>query len=139
MLKKLCSKCGKIIQYGKTRCEACETKYQDKKMNNRYYNKFVRNKKTQTFYDSPEWKKVRKVVLSRDLGLCLICKNKGVISYADIVHHIVELKEDNSKSLDINNLISLCSGCHNKIHSQYKINKTNSQRILYEMINVSID
>lgn len=139
MLKKLCSKCGKIIQYGKARCEVCEAKYQDKKINNSYYNKFIRDKKTQTFYDSHEWKKIRKVVLSRDLGLCIMCKNEGVISYADIVHHIVELKEDSSKSLDINNLISLCNGCHNKIHSKYKVNKTKAQRRLYEMINVLID
>ena len=139
MLKKLCSKCGKIIPYGNYRCNECEAKSEDKKTNNRSYNKFIRDKKTQTFYDSLEWKRIRKVVLSRDLGLCLVCKDKGIISYADIVHHIVELKEDSSKSLDINNLISLCNGCHNKIHSQYKINKTNSQRMLYKMINISID
>ena len=134
MLKKLCSKCGKVIPYGNYRCSNCEIKCKDKKINNRYYNKFMRDKVAQTFYDSPKWKRVRKVVLSRDLGICLVCKSKGVISYADVVHHIVELKEDNSKSLDVNNLISLCSSCHNKIHSQYKINKINTQTGLYKMI-----
>jgi len=134
MLKKLCSKCGKIIPYGNYRCNECEAKCNDKKINNRYYNKFMRNKTTQTFYDSTEWKKTRKVVLSRDLGVCVVCKSKGVISYADIVHHIVELKEDNTKSLDTNNLISLCISCHNRIHSQYKANKTNIQTRLYKMI-----
>ena len=44
MLKKLCSKCGKIIPYGKYRCNECELKYQAKhqanKDNNYQYNSF---------------------------------------------------------------------------------------------------
>ena len=97
MLKKLCSKCKRRIPLNKSRCSKCEEEYQDKKIGNRYYNKYIRDKKSQTFYDSREWKSIRKVVMSRDLGLCLICRSKGVISYADVVHHIIELKEDNSK------------------------------------------
>ena len=139
MLRKLCSKCKRIVPFGKSRCAKCEKEYQDKKIGNRYYNKYIRDKKSQTFYDSREWKSIRKVVMSRDLGLCLICRSKGVISYADVVHHIIELKEDNGKALDTNNLISLCSCCHNKVHSQYKANKGKEQAKLYKMINVSSD
>ena len=139
MLRKLCSKCKRIISFGKSRCTKCEKEYQDKKISDRYYNKHIRDRKSQTFYDSREWKSIRKVVLSRDLGLCLICRNKGVISYANVVHHITELKEDNSKALDISNLISLCSCCHNKVHLQYKINKGSEQAKLYKMINILND
>ncbi|PAE58568.1 HNH endonuclease, partial [Bacillus licheniformis] len=35
---------------------------------------------------------------------------------ADMVHHIVEVKQDWSKRLDLSNLESLCNACHNKVH-----------------------
>ncbi|TWK49239.1 hypothetical protein CHCC20347_1522 [Bacillus paralicheniformis] len=33
-----------------------------------------------------------------------------------MVHHIVEVKQDWSKRLDLSNLESLCNACHNKVH-----------------------
>ncbi|MEU3039173.1 HNH endonuclease [Nocardia salmonicida] len=45
--------------------------------------------------------------------------NKGIVNDKDlIVHHKVELKEDWSKRLDMDNLEVVCIGCHNKIHKK---------------------
>ncbi|EHT91970.1 HNH endonuclease family protein [Staphylococcus aureus subsp. aureus CIGC348] len=33
------------------------------------------------------------------------------------MHHIVYLDNDFNKALDLNNLMSVCHACHNKIHA----------------------
>ena len=53
-LKKLCSKCGKVIDYKKSRCLECESKYQQqKKMDYKYYNDNLRDKKTHNIIMCP--------------------------------------------------------------------------------------
>lgn len=51
-----------------------------------------------------------------DDWICQECKKKRLIEQANIVHHVIEVKEDWSKRLDIDNLVSVCHSCHNKIH-----------------------
>ena len=53
-------------------------------------------------------------------GLCLMCYFKyKILTIANVVHHIVELKEDYTKRLDEDNLITLCHSCHNILHGNY--------------------
>jgi 5-methylcytosine-specific restriction protein A len=119
-IKKLCSRCNKIIDYGNTYCDKCqEIADRNKKDSVKYYNTNVRDKESQSFYNSKAWKNIVKVVKSRQHGLCLMCLESNSISYYNVIHHIVELKEDKDKALDINNLICLCSSCHAKIHGEY--------------------
>ncbi len=33
------------------------------------------------------------------------------------VHHIIYVDEDFNKALELDNLMSVCYGCHNKIHA----------------------
>ena len=73
------------------------------------------DKTEQAFYKSAPWLKVRALALSRDHGLCQHCLRDGKVTLADMIHHIVELKTDWMLRLTLNNLISLCNGCHNKI------------------------
>jgi 5-methylcytosine-specific restriction enzyme A len=81
-----------------------------------YYDKYKRDKQSTEFYKSKSWKQLRDAAFNRDHGLCQRCLKAGDIVPADVVHHIVEIKTDWNKRLDINNLESICHSCHNKEH-----------------------
>lgn len=127
MLKKLCSKCGKIIQYGKARCEVCEAKHQaniknyNDKAKKEYYKKYNSEKReNQDFYNSKSWNLTRQQINNRDRGLCRLCYSEGKIIYSDCIHHIEEVKENIELRCDDSNLISLCNRCHREVHLLYK-------------------
>ena len=62
---------------------------------------------------------MRGLALTRDRYQCVMCKQKGIIKKAEMVHHIVPLKKDWNKRLELTNLMSLCEACHNAIdHSE---------------------
>lgn len=111
-----CGKCGKkILQSSKCECT---------KASARDYKKKVRenkeNIKYSKFYDSPHWKRMSKYIRIKYNGLCLYCLVKfKITTIADVVHHIIELKEDFSKRLEDENLLPLCHSCHNKLHKNY--------------------
>lgn len=45
--------------------------------------------------------------------LCAVCLDQGVYTYENLeVHHIVKIRDDVNKLLDINNLICLCRYHH---------------------------
>lgn len=75
-----------------------------------------RDKRTVKFYHSSLWVKVRAMALQRDYGLCQVCLKKSMIHSADLVHHIVEIKEDWGQRILLDNLVSLCNMHHNQIH-----------------------
>ena len=56
-----------------------------------------------------EFFKIRDFIVQRDKGRCQICKSKSHLA----VHHISGNKNDNS----VENLITLCQGCHMTIHA----------------------
>jgi hypothetical protein len=58
---------------------------------------------------SPYWKNIRKKVLERDKNLCQCCKEVP----AQEVHHLTYVNLGNEK---LEELISYCKPCHNKIH-----------------------
>lgn len=130
MLKKIC-RCGKVIPYNLKVCDECKNKQKEDKTNkNRYYDNNYRDKEGIKFYNSKEWNRVKEIVKAKDKGLCRLCLIKNEINYYNIVHHIEERAERKDLALDINNLICLCSSCHNTVHSQYKNNKKEMQNIL---------
>ena len=47
-----------------------------------------------------------------------MCKDKGVITVATEVHHIIPLSIDFNKRLDDDNLMALCVSCHDDIHRE---------------------
>ena len=126
-----CSRCGKRITPG-TIC-AC------KKISDRrgyaLYDKTQRNKKSDTFYHSTEWKQIREYVLERDDGIDQYLYNtRGIIEAADTVHHIVPLTESWARRCDPSNLISLSTGSHNEIESAYQKDKKTMQKKLFEIV-----
>lgn len=120
MLKKIC-RCGRIISYNDKACDKCKTKIElERKQNIKYYKQttYERDIKYNKFYKSKEWSRVRQVVIARDHALCKDCLDKNTITPYNTVHHIVPIKEEWSKRLDINNLVCLCESCHQKRHKR---------------------
>lgn len=72
------------------------------------------------FYHTAAWLSVRDNVLRRDMMLCQDCLKAGRYTPAREVHHIIELTAENVKdpsvSLNPDNLVSLCHGCHQSRH-----------------------
>lgn len=120
--KKPCKKmgCNKLVEYPNTYCEEHRyIKERKDKESNKLYDKEIRHKKDKKyrdFYHSKEWERVRKLALERDKGLCQECKKNNIITFADMVHHIEEVKDNWDRRLELDNLVSLCFKCHNKVH-----------------------
>lgn len=120
--KKPCRKCGcpNLAQYPNKYCSShAMLETIERTEANREYDRVVRwgrDRKLTEFYQSNQWKKVRRQALLRDNGMCVECGH-----IAEVVHHVVELREDYSKGLDINNLVSMCNSCHSKLHANKKI------------------
>lgn len=71
------------------------------------------------FYICREWKKKRLDILDRDNNECQKCKTvKHDYSKATTVHHIKHLKEFPELAFEDDNLISLCTECHNEEHPE---------------------
>jgi 5-methylcytosine-specific restriction enzyme A len=87
---------------------------QQKKEANKQYDRYKRDERSTKFYKSKAWRELRTLAYNRDNGLCLHCLRNNIFKRADVVDHIVEIKDDWDKRLDISNLQSLCHGCHNR-------------------------
>ena len=70
------------------------------------------------FYKSWAWTKKRKQLLERDNYECQVCKEKGRFSLANTVHHIKHLTDRPDLGLTDDNLLSVCSACHNLLHPE---------------------
>lgn len=69
-------------------------------------------------YKSTKWKHKQKAILRRDGYMCQWCKRYGKQVSATTVHHIKHADEYPELAYTDSNLISLCSGCHNKAHPE---------------------
>lgn len=85
---------------------------------NQLYDKYKRDKKAKTFYNSTAWLRCRKLALIRDNYLCQKCLKENKITTADMVHHIRSLEDYPELALVLENLESLCNACHNMEHPE---------------------
>ncbi|KMJ55222.1 hypothetical protein AB685_28400 [Bacillus sp. LL01] len=109
--------CGNLTE--KNYCKIHEKKGEENQRQiTRAYNKYSRDPVINTFYQSKEWKQVRALAFERDNGLCQRCLKRGVLKPANVVHHLVEVKEDWNRRLDLEILESLCHKCHNSEHKR---------------------
>ena len=83
---------------------------QKKKLN--YHEKYSQ------FYNSVQWRTLRNQKFYDANGLCELCLKDGIINEAREIHHIVPIEKDWNKRLDYDNLIALCSDCHNAQHER---------------------
>ena len=102
-------------------------------------------KEIKHFYNSSDWKRKRVEILKRDNWECQDCVSRvksnenlrgyeRVINRANEVHHVKELREYPNLALEDDNLISLCTVCHNKRHGRetYRFNAP-KERLTKEM------
>jgi len=75
------------------------------------------------FYNSKAWKECRKAYINSVNGLCEICMEKGKIVPGNILHHKEYITPDNITdaylTLGWDNLMYVCTECHNHIHYSY--------------------
>ena len=72
-------------------------------------------------YNDPKWKRKRKTILRRDGYKCRECRRYGRNREATEVHHIKHVDEWPELAYKDENLVSLCHGCHNKMHPEKAI------------------
>src|SRR5690606_42121235 len=58
-----------------------------------------------------QWRDLRELKLS-DEPLCDDCQQKGIVTPAVDVHHVVKISDDPTMRLDRSNLMPLCKRCH---------------------------
>lgn len=76
------------------------------------------HKTTDPFYLSPEWRRLRAIVLHRDSYRCVICKADVSAKGAARVDHILTRRARPDLELDAGNLRVLCSSCDNQSHRE---------------------
>lgn len=107
--------CGKLTD--KTYCEDHQKLGEEiRRKSTQIYNRYGRDSEINSFYKSKEWKHMRALAFERDNGLCQRCVKRGILKSANVVHHIIEVKEDWNQRLLLSNLESLCHSCHNAHH-----------------------
>lgn len=81
----------------------------------RYYERMYGEKegKYQRFYHSTAWRKTSRRWLQNN-PVCVECLKHGIIKRGEIVDHIIPIRVDWSKRLDISNLQTLCKAHHNR-------------------------
>lgn len=65
----------------------------------------------QKFYNSKEWRAIRKMILEKN-PLCVNCKKNNRIVVATEVDHIIGLELNPDLALVSSNLQGLCKSCH---------------------------
>lgn len=94
----------------------------------------VANGNTLSFYSSSEWRAKREEIKKRDHYICQRCSGKFFpkeyteFTRAQVVHHIVPLKQDFSKCLENSNLVSLCFRCHEEIEGRADFEKVRKKK-----------
>ena len=102
-------------------------KYTDNKVRKEKYGTEAKKK---AFYNSSEWLKLREQAIERDNGECQECKRKGYVTLDTVkekgkkkkpqlnVHHVMEIEYFPELALELDNLITVCISCHNRIHNK---------------------
>lgn len=117
MIQKLCPRCRKVyIPAGLKACQPCAALLAQELQarahaRQKRYDQNTRNREADAFYHSTEWKALRAYKLNKDC-ICEVCHDRPAV----LPHHIVPVREDWSKRLDINNLLSVCERCHATFH-----------------------
>lgn len=91
----------------------------------KWITKLIAEDRLEEFYNSKQWRKLRKEVLKEYKGECQMCKAKGFYTKANTVHHVQYVKKHPRLALsktyifqgkEYKNLIPLCHDCHEDIH-----------------------
>lgn len=86
------------------------------------------------FYASPEWQVLRRIKLTNN-PFCEQCSREGFMILAEDVHHKIDIKEDTTKALKYDNLMSLCKPCHSTITYNTNADQIGKSK-LFETVNL---
>ena len=107
------SGCPELVEPGEGYCP------KHKKENNRYIKQNRTDKDIAPFYDSKEWKRLRKLKLATN-PLCEVCEREGRTTIATIVHHKEEIRKGGDYLPTLEELESVCLPCHSGIHGGFR-------------------
>lgn len=141
MLQKLCPKCKRIIPAGKAYCASCQRmvdaaqeqrRAEGRRKASRAYDK-RRDPKYTAFYNASEWRTLSHTKMISAGYQCEQCKRQHIISIASEVHHLqpIQTPAGWERRFDRDNLICLCTKCHNEVHGRFsakRINGSDSER-----------
>lgn len=131
--------CTKIINDGVSYCEYHQDKY-DKEQKKRFKEYKLRREddKENSFYNSDSWKRLRASVTAMYFYIDILeYYSTGRIIQGENLHHIIEVKEDWARRLDIDNLIYLSSGNHRRVHAYYNKGikeRKQMQKVLFGLV-----
>lgn len=104
--------------------------YRNKELLKDYINKLIINDRLYQFYKSEEWIYLKDNVLHANHNECVHCRERHIITQADVVHHVNEVRKVPELALSFFyidrqgrrciNLIPLCNACHEKVHDKLK-------------------
>lgn len=111
-MKTRCSGCRALIDYGNSYCPKCEDRIKKKKK--QYTTEKV--KEADKYTKTATWQSLRKEIIIRDKGCCVLCLQRGRIEYRQLqVHHIVKRVDDITLAYERSNLVTLCRTCHEEV------------------------
>lgn len=93
----------------------------------------IRKNKTAVFYNDRTWRNLSAEIRREQHNECQLCKRKGKVSAADIVHHVKHLKTNpelayskyylDDQGKKHRQLICLCFDCHEQQHPERRWKK----------------
>lgn len=113
MRKKVCVRCGKILEVG-TKCTCSH-----------YYPKSQKKEKKETekALSRKRWKDKRERILRRDKHFCQRCRIKyGIMNFENLqIHHIKSREHYPELMYEDDNLITLCKSCNIQMGTNDKL------------------
>ena len=111
-IKTRCKNCRTKIEFKETFCEKCNQNIRKK----RKEDASIRMKEADKYTKTSTWQSLRKEIIIRDKGCCVLCFIRKRIEYRGLqVHHIVKRVDDISLAYERDNLVTLCRSCHEEV------------------------
>jgi len=110
--KRLCNHagCSTLVDYNQTYCSKHKQEAKQNLYDNYEHRKEIGGKYF-WFYKSKQWQRLSKLHRINN-PMCEQCLKDGIVRQADVVDHIIEIRDDWEKRYDEDNLQSLCHSCH---------------------------
>lgn len=125
MMLKEC-RCGRLIPQSVRLCDQCAAQEESRHM---IYNETKRSKRAAAFYVSPQWRRLRPIIISIFDGIDIYALYvEQRIESCKEVHHIEELEDNWRRRLDPLNLIPLSHDTHTHITALYKESAASMKR-----------
>ena len=113
--------CAALVHDGKSKCE--QHRKQQQSRQSKQYASRTENKQYADFYNSNAWRKLS-INHRKKQPLCMHCLKHNITKPADVVDHIIEIRDDYTKRFDVSNLESLCHACHNSKTARVRKQRT---------------